>query len=124
MTTGPARDATEHSAAVAYARSLERWGMLQRRPKEANAEFDRGEALLGRLLNSEAGRTAVEALLSHPDQWVRLRAASHALGWAPDLAQATLAQLAADGKDGCGVSAKYTWLEFTAGRLPVARPTD
>lgn len=124
MTIRPVHGASQDDVAAAYANSLERWGTLQRKPNQANLEFDRGEALLSRLVVSESGRTAVESLLTHPDQWVRLRAASHALGWAPELAASILEELAARGTDGCGVSAKYTLIEFRKGSLQVVRPTE
>ena len=68
------------------------------------------------LRESEAGRTAIEALMSHRSSTVRSWSAAHALLWNQPKARPILEALAADG--GLATTyADYTLKEFDRGRL-------
>jgi hypothetical protein len=68
------------------------------------------------LRDTEAGRNAIEALMSHGSPTVRSWSAAHSLLWNERAARPVLEALAADGSL-VSLSAEYTLKEFDRGRL-------
>ena len=87
-----------------------------RRPTKWNRLADRLQALHLQLRDSPEGRVGISALISHPNETVRSHAAAHALFWDEPVARAELERLAG-GHGLVAVTAKYTLLEYDAGRL-------
>ena len=101
------RTALEQMATLAEGTtSPKRWNRL--------VEANHNSYLL--LRETEIGRTAIEALISHESPTVRSWAAAHALLWNEAAARPVLEALAADGGL-LSVSAEYTLKEFDRGRL-------
>lgn len=99
-----------------YREAVLAWDRAQAAPKQANRLFDRLHQLFKELRQSEEGRAVITDLIDDAVPAVRLVAASHSLGWRPDLAEPVLEELAeADGLH--AVSAKWTLRTHRAGAL-------
>jgi Domain of unknown function (DUF2019) len=88
--------------------------------KRGNVAFDRMEAALGKLRqHSDGGESVLKELLSHPNGWVKLSAATDLLPSQPELASAVLENLAAGPKSQLEFNAMMVLREWRAGRLKV-----
>lgn len=85
-------------------------------PKEANIWADKLLKLYRRLRATEEGRTALATLLSDPSPDVRGWAATHVLGWAPEIARPVLEDLR-DSKGRRSFDAEIVLREFDKGTL-------
>lgn len=92
------------------------WAALRDDPKKANRIFRRHHAYYKEIRDLPEGQRALRALLSAPEAPVRLLAATHSLRFAPAEAEPILMELESSG-DIYAMDAKYTLLNFRAGRL-------
>lgn len=100
----------------AYLKTAERWDVLQSDADAANKVFEENHAIYKRLRISDGGRAGIAQLMTHPTTGVRLLAATHSLGWAPDDAAGVLEAIEASGGLHA-VTAKYTLRTYRSGRL-------
>lgn len=99
-----------------YRLLAEEWTEKQGDAKRANRLFDQHHEVAKRLRGAEGGRLGIQGLLAHPQDGVRLLAATDALAWAPDAAVPVLEELEA-GPGLHAVSAKYTLKSYRDGKL-------
>jgi hypothetical protein len=99
-----------------YLETAERWDVLQSDADAANKVFEQNHAIYKRLRLSEEGRAGIAQLMTHPATGVRLLAATHSLGWAPDDAENVLEAIETSGGLHA-VTAKYTLQSYRSGRL-------
>ncbi len=85
-------------------------------PKAANAAADQLHRCYKQLRESEAGRSAISALMADASPHVRSWAAAHSLYWAEGEARAVLEELR-DSNGRRSLSAKWTLREFDRGKL-------
>lgn len=85
-------------------------------PRVANRSHDRLHKIYKRLRESNAGRQAITALVSHQNLHVRCWAAAHSLQWAPTIAREELEALK-ESKGPCSFDAEITLREFDKGSL-------
>jgi hypothetical protein len=102
---------------AAYCATAERWNALQSNAKAANKVFDANHGLYKRLRVTAEGRAGITRLMAHPTVGVRLLAAAHSLGWAPEEAVATLEAIEETREGLHSVTAKYTLRSFRSGSL-------
>lgn len=101
---------------TAYTATAERWHELRTDARAANPVFDENERLAVALRATDAGRTGIAALLSHPASGVRVLAAAHSLDHCEAEAVVVLERLAAG--DGLhAIAAGYALEEHRAGGL-------
>ena len=87
-----------------------------RNPNIANEWADKLLKIYRKLRESEEGRTALTTLLSDPSPDVRGWAATHVLGWAPELGRPVLEKLR-DSKGRRSFDAEIVLREFAKGKL-------
>ncbi len=85
-------------------------------PKTANRWAGRLLKAYKGLRESEQGKAAMTILLTDPSIEVRVWAATHVLGWAPETARPVLEQIR-DAKGRCSFDAEIVLREFDKGTL-------
>ena len=89
--------------------------------KNGNAAFDRMTAALTELRERpDRGESVLIELLNHPNEWVRLGAATNLLPLRVDLASQVLEDLASGPQSQLEFDAKMVLREWRAGRLHVS----
>ncbi|RUO89666.1 DUF2019 domain-containing protein [Corallococcus sp. AB018] len=110
----------QHSLVRTYAEAAELHGQasVEGKHRAANTQYARLMAAWRELRNrGEAGRSALTGLLQDSNPRVRLWAASHALEFAPVLAEAELERLAQGPAGVVRLDAEMTLSEWRAGNL-------
>lgn len=92
------------------------WVALRDDPKRANRVFRKHHAYYKEIRDLPEGQGALRTLMSAPEAPIRLLAATHSLRFAPAEAEPILVELERSGGL-CAMDAKYTLLNFRAGRL-------
>lgn len=92
------------------------WSRLRDDPKKANRVFKRHHAYYKEIRGVPEGQRALRVLLNDPEAAVRLLAATHLLPLAANEAEPVLTELERGG-DIYALDAKYTLMNFRAGRL-------
>lgn len=114
------KQASTHELASAFAKAADLHGQasVEGTHRAANAQYTKLSAV-GRELRArgEDGRSALTALLQDSNPRVRLWAASHALDFAPALAEAELERLAHGPAGVTRLDAEMTLSEWRAGNL-------
>ncbi|HTG25013.1 MAG TPA: DUF2019 domain-containing protein [Reyranella sp.] len=88
--------------------------------KRGNSAYDRMIAALAELRgHADRGEAVLTKLLNHPNEWVRLDAATHLLPLRAELASANLENLASGPQSQLEFVAKMVLREWRAGRLNV-----
>lgn len=88
--------------------------------KRGNAAYDRMIVALGELRTcDDRGESVLTELLTHPNGWVRLGAATHLLPLRADLASQVLEDLASGPQSQMEFGAMMVLREWRAGRLNV-----
>lgn len=95
------------------------WDVMQNDAERANQQFKRLHVMFRELRLEQAGREGITAVMDDGtvDVGVRLVAASHSLGWAPERAIAVLERIETDGPGLYRTTAKYTLKAFREGTL-------
>jgi hypothetical protein len=112
----PSPVVTADSLRNQYRAAVLAWDEAQPEPDRANRLFDRLHDLAKEMRQSEEGRTAIAGLLNDPVVAVRLVAATHALTWAPEVAEPVLQALERE-PSLHAVCAKWTLRSHRAGTL-------
>lgn len=92
------------------------WAKARAAPEEANRIFREHHAVYKALRESEAGRSAIAALLEDEEAAVRLLAATHSLAWKRELAERLLEDIAST-QQALSFDAKWTLRSFRNGQL-------
>jgi hypothetical protein len=88
--------------------------------KKGNMAYDRLMSALAELRgHADQGETVLTKMLNHPNEWVRLGAATHLLPLRAELASTILEHLAAGPQSQLEFNAKMVLREWRAGRLKV-----
>lgn len=87
-----------------------------RNPRQQHRWFDRLHKTYKALRSSEQGRQRLVELLDDGDMSVRCWAAAHSLDYVSERARRIL-EIIRDDNGPCSMSAKYTLIEYDAGRL-------
>jgi hypothetical protein len=88
--------------------------------KRGNAAFDRMKIALAELRRSpDRGESTLIELLDHPNEWVKVGAATHLLPLRADLSIAVLEALASERQGMIGFDAEMVLREWRAGSLKV-----
>jgi hypothetical protein len=88
--------------------------------KRGNVAYDRVIAALAELRgHADQGEAVLTELLNHPNEWVRLGAATHLLPLRAELATTILENLACGPQSQLEFNAKMVLREWRAGRLKV-----
>ena len=88
--------------------------------KKGNAAYDRMIAILVELRGrTDRGELVLMELLTHPNGWVRVNAATHLLPLRPELASPVLESLASEPQSQLEFDAKMVLREWRAGRLEI-----
>ena len=104
---------------AAYRSTAIAWDLRRGDAKRANPLFVKLHTIYKQLRDDPIGRDYVSELMddSQVTTGVRLAAASHSLGWNPEHAVRVLETIEREGPGLYRTSAKYTLIEFRAGRL-------
>lgn len=112
-----AKTAADVAASLAKYEALTiAWDQASQTPAKANRLFVQAHRIAVSLRASPAGRSGLQALLSHESRAVRLCSASECLPFSPDAASLVLRKIAL-GPGLHAVSAETVLKEFEAGRL-------
>ncbi|MBN9682540.1 MULTISPECIES: DUF2019 domain-containing protein [unclassified Corallococcus] len=114
------KQASIHELTAAFAKAAELHGQasVEGKHRSANAQYDKLIATSRELrARGEDGRSALTGLLEDSNPRVRLWAASHALEFAPALAEAELERLAQGPAGVVRLDAEMTLSEWRAGNL-------
>jgi hypothetical protein len=114
--TQPSRDPTVDELVQKYRDTTVAAAEAAASPRRANRLFDENLVYARQLAATGDGRAVIERLLDDPDMAVRMKAAAHALRWAPDRAEAVLEELA-ESRTNRAFEAKMTLREYRAGRM-------
>ena len=88
--------------------------------KRGNAAYDRMKVALAELRrHTDRGELVLIGLLNHPNEWVRLGAATHLLPLRAELATTILEKLASGPRSDAEFNARMVLREWRAGRLNV-----
>lgn len=85
-------------------------------PRVQHKRFNELHKVHKKLRSTQEGRLVIESLLADEAVSVRGWAAAHCLMWNPQAARPVLEDIR-DGDEGWALDAKYTLIEFEAGRL-------
>lgn len=101
---------------ASYRSTAVAWHEQRHDARKANPLFIRLHGIYQQLRREQAGRDGIAALMEDENVGVRLKAATHSLGWAPNRAMDVLEEIQA-GPGLVAVTAEYTLKAFREGKL-------